>query len=459
MVNDGLLAGIDFGTTSCKAGIVSLDGRELAHGSVPTPWRHVPTGAELAPDAFVDAALAAVEQAHERAGGGTVLGVGVTSMAETGVLLGAGGAPVAPSIAWYDSRGEAEVARILDELTGREFTTRTGLPARPLCTISKYLWLRRHEPAAAGGRRWLNVAEWIVHRLGADQASELSLASRTGWLDIASQSWWDEALTFSDAPQGFLPDPVPAGTNLGTVSAGPDWLRGATLTVGGHDHLCGAIGAGATGEDVVYDSCGTAEAFIGQLSPPASNEQVLRLVDQGITVGWHAIPGRLAMLGAQRSGLALQRFRDMLGVDRGGYLALDIAALDAPADAGGLSVVDHDGDTAALAGIPHSPSPGLVWRAALNAVSERSAAILRTMQDESGGMQEVVVAGGWARSAAFRLVKEAYQGPFQHAAGLREAGVRGAALLAGLAAGTYRDVGDLPAVASGPMAAAQRRKR
>ena len=41
-----LLLGLDLGTTSCKAAVVTLDGRELAHGRAPVPWRRVPTGAE-----------------------------------------------------------------------------------------------------------------------------------------------------------------------------------------------------------------------------------------------------------------------------------------------------------------------------------------------------------------------------------------------------------------------------
>jgi predicted NBD/HSP70 family sugar kinase len=50
----GLLVGVDFGTSACKAGVVTLDGRELAHGRVPTPWRQVATGAEIEPAALVD---------------------------------------------------------------------------------------------------------------------------------------------------------------------------------------------------------------------------------------------------------------------------------------------------------------------------------------------------------------------------------------------------------------------
>jgi sugar (pentulose or hexulose) kinase len=215
--------------------------------------------------------------------------------------------------------------------------------------------------------------------------------------------------------------------------------------VAGHDHLCGAVGVNAVGEDMIYDSCGTAEAFIAQMTPPLPADQILRLVAAGVNVGWHVIAGRHALIGAQRAGLALQRFLDLLGVDRDGLNALDAAALAAPDDACGLVVTAADGDAATLTGIGDTASPGLVWRAALNAVAARAAEILRTIESERGPSDDVVVGGGWARSTAFRAVKRHHQGAFHHAAGVVEPGVRGAALLAGLAAGVFDGLADLPA--------------
>ena len=113
-------------------------------------------------------------------------------MAETGVLLGRDGEPVVRSIAWYDSRGEDEARRI--EAAIPDFRATTGITPRALRTVSKYRWLRDHVPEAQRGVRWLSVAEWVVHRLGGEQAAELSLASRTGWLDLHSRGWWDETV-------------------------------------------------------------------------------------------------------------------------------------------------------------------------------------------------------------------------------------------------------------------------
>ena len=70
-------------------------------------------------------------------------------------------------------------------------------------------------PESERGVRWLSVGEWVVHRLGGEQGAELSLASRTGLLDLHARGWWDEALAWAGAPAGLLPEPAFAGTPLG----------------------------------------------------------------------------------------------------------------------------------------------------------------------------------------------------------------------------------------------------
>jgi sugar (pentulose or hexulose) kinase len=444
-VSEELLVGIDVGTTSCKAAVVRAgDGVEAAHGAVPTPWTVVPSGAELAPARLLDAALAATAEALAAAPDGPVLGVGVTSMAETGVLLDRHGGPVAPAIAWHDARGAAEAARLAADLGAERFSARTGLPVRPLFSIAKYAWLRANHPEVAGAVRWLGVAEWVVHGLGGHQVAELSLASRTGLLDLERRAWWEEARTWAGAPPGLLAELVQAGSPAGRAGgARLPRLAGATLTVAGHDHLSASVGAGATRPGDLFDSSGTAEALIRAVPPPVDPADVGRLVAGNVTVGWHVLPGQQALLGASRAGLGLRRFLDLLGVDQQGRAELDRAAAAAPPGSGGLAVRDVFGEAAVLEGIGASVAPALVWRAALEAVTRRAAELRALIESVAGPSRRLVLAGGWARSPAARSVKRAVLGPFEWPR-VTEAGARGAALLAGVAAGRYAGIGDLP---------------
>jgi len=434
MVRRDILLGLDVGTTSCKAAVVTAGGDEIAHGQARTPWRAVPTGAEIDPrDLFASALAAAREALAAAREGGRVAGVGVASLAETGVLLDGGGAPVVPSIAWHDARGEEQVAEMVAELGGERFSARTGLAPRPLCGFVKYRWLRDNMPEARRGVRWLSVGEWIVHRLGGEQVAELSLASRTGWLDLEARGWWDEALAWAGAPAGLLPEPAPAGTPAGTAGDTLPEARGAVLAVGGHDHLSAAVGAGATGEGDVLDSWGTAEAFVRAVAP-VPPERVAAAVADGINVGWHAIEGRQCLLGATRSGAALQRVLGLLGVPPEGRAALERAALEAPAGALGMQLLGLEGDRNELVGIGPEASPPLAWRAALESTARSAKDLLDRMDRVAGPRRRLVMAGGWADGEAARAIKRAHLGPIEGTEAVFM-GARGAALTAGRAAG------------------------
>jgi sugar (pentulose or hexulose) kinase len=440
-----LLLGLDLGTTFAKAAVVTPDGVERSHGRARTPWRAVPTGAEMDPGELVEAAVLAARRAMDGGPDGRVIGIGVTSMAETGVLLDSRGEPVLPMVAWHDTRGDEQAEELASTLGADRFTERTGLPPSRLCTLSKYRWMRAHLPEAKRGVRWLNVAEWMVRSLGGGEVADLSLASRTGFLDLASRDWWGEALEWADAPAGFLPEPVDAGTPAGLVARALPEADGATLTVAGHDHPCACIGAGATRPGDVFDSCGTAEALVRPVGSPTAPESVRRAVGGGVTVGWHAVPGQQGLMAGFVSGLALRRFLDLLGVTPDGRERLDAAAMSVPAGSEGVRVRDVTSDLAALEGIPRGMTPGHVWRAALEAVNRHAAKALSTIESVAGETHRLVVTGGWARSVAVRAVKRSVLGPFEQPV-VDEAGARGAALVAGIASGIYGGVADLPPV-------------
>ena len=241
-----LLVGIDVGTTVTKAAVVGLGGKEVSWGKAPTPWRPVPTGAEVDPFELFDAAMSAVGEALRAAPEGRVAGVGVTSFAETVVLLGLDGAPVGPSIAWHDTRGVEEAAQLAAEIGRDAFVERIGLPLTSMCTLSKLAWLHNH--GGSPPYRALNIADWVVHRLGGEQVAEASLASRTGAFCLADRSWWAEALQLVGARADLFPRVVNAGQCVGTAQGrAPERLQGAALASAGHDHLCVAAGSVAIG--------------------------------------------------------------------------------------------------------------------------------------------------------------------------------------------------------------------
>ena len=360
-------------------------------------------------------------------------------MGETGVLLDRDGRPAAPAIAWHDTRGAAEAAALAADLGEEEFGARVGIPPTSVCTLAKYRWMRSHWPAAERGVRWLNLAEWVVHELGGDAAAELSLASRTGFYDLGTRRPWPDALAWAGAPPGLLPDAVAAGTPMGRAGSA---FAGAVLTVGGHDHLAAAVGAGAAADGDVLDSCGTAEAFV-QAAAPLSRDAVGRAVASGLQVGWHAIEGRHAVIAGVHSGSALDHVLRLLGVQPGDRDGLEAAALEIERRGGsGLSVTL--GQELDLHGIDRDASPAAAYHAVLDAAGAAGADVLRRMAAVAGPSRRVLVTGGWAAGEAARAVKQRHLGDVRYLPSTFT-GARGAALAAGRAAGVWASADDMVA--------------
>lgn len=447
-----LLVGLDVGTTSSKAVVYGLDGAPLAHGRAATPWRTIPlpsrgatatTGTEMDATALLDAARAAVSSALAAAPDGRVVGLGVTSMAESGVLLDARGEPVAPVIAWHDTR-DADQVRLLDEEIGAEaFSSRTGLPYRSQWSLTKHRWQLENDEASGSAVRRLDVAEWIVRGLGGDEASDASLASRTGWLDLATRTWWSDALDWSGARPSLLPPVVTSGTPLGRVAAtaGLERLTGAVLTTAGHDHQAAALGAEAAGPGDQFDSCGTAEALVRSVPAGFSRREILRLTRYGVTVGWHVVDGQWALLGATQGGLALERIAALFGRD--GEVATMVDAAATGSTSGGLTVEVDDAAGVTIRGIRDGVTPGQLWIAAFEAITAQIHDIHTKMNSAVGVPRSTTAAGGWSRDATLMRVKHDAFGSVRRS-DVEEPGARGAAFLSGLAAGVYSRTSDFP---------------
>jgi sugar (pentulose or hexulose) kinase len=442
-----LLAGLDIGTTSVKALLMTVDGEEVAIGRAPTTWTLTDSGTEADPEQFVLAAKHALADALEQAPNATIASLGISSMAESGVLVDGHDQPLAPVIAWHDDRDISQLDALKSELGGRTFSETTGLPLWTQWSLTKHRWLRDHLPDAKRTVRRYNIAEWVVRRLGGDSASELSLASRTGWLRLQDKLPWTEALEWSGAPSGVLGALVTAGTRLGAVTAPdvPEALRGAALTVAGHDHQAAVIGLGAFGEGDEVDSCGTAEAILRSVAPGLSSTAIRALTDHGITVGWHAVRDRLCLLGATQGGLILQNVLAHLCVGRASISSLDETALAADPDASTIQV-GRDMHDLSYAG---STSPGDVWAAATMLVTRQVREISEAITDAVGPRRDLIVTGGWSNSDALMRAKASLLGDLSRVH-VREAGSRGAALLGGVAAELYAGYQDFPVPARVP---------
>lgn len=437
----GVLGGLDVGTTSVKALLITPEGAELAQGRAPTTWRTTANGVEADAAAIADAARDALADALARVPDAQVTSLGVASMAEAGVLVGPDDDPLASVIAWHDDRDVGQLADLVETLGGQRFSTTTGLPLRTQWSITKHRWLRDNFSATSAAVRRYNIAEWVARSLGADPVSELSLTSRTGWLDLQARAPWEEALAWSGASAALLGDLVQAGEPVGKVGSDCSLtqLRGATLTIAGHDHQAATVGAGACGDQDELDSCGTANAIVRTTFPTVTPKSLVALTSGGVTVGWHAVKNRWCVLGATQGGLILKGVLAWLGAEAGPLNELDQLAAKAEPNASTVTLGPKPHDFA----ISGSTAPGDVWRAATEAVTRQLRQLADVIAAGTGPRGQIVVTGGWSNSSALMAAKASAFGPLWRTETV-ETGARGAALLAGLANGTYHSYDDVP---------------
>jgi len=426
-------AGLDVGTTSSKAVVYDEHGAALGTGRATTTWNVTARGTEIDADALQRSAFDALSAAADAAGV-RVGAVGVTSMGESGVLTDADERPLAPVIAWHDDRDGAQVADLADALGAEAFGGIAGKPLRGQFALTKHRWLLDHEPASRAATLRFDAGGWVVRSLGGDIAIELSLAGRTGWLDVATCDWWDDALAWSGARRELMPPLVQAGAPVGTVTSDSvsPLLHGAVLVLAGHDHQASALGARAVGSGDELDSSGTAEALVRTVPRVPSRADVGRLAAAGITTDPSIRPGHWSLLGGTEGGLAQNRVLELLGVGPDGLAALDAAAEHAPD--GRVVVGGLGSDALTLGGIAGGVGPGELWKAVVAAAADQALELHRAMDDVVGSATRVVVTGGWRHSREVMRAKTARFDRLEVSA-VDEAGALGAAVLAARATG------------------------
>ncbi len=448
-----LLIGIDIGTTLTKVGVVGVDGREIVQSAEPTPWHHDPTGGHFVPEELLATVLRCAASAVAQAPPGNFIGVGATSMAETAVMLDASLTPVGPAVAWFDVRARDEFAEIKRDLGAEVVARTTGLATSQIPTVATIRWLRRHVDDSRRAVTFAAVADWVISRLCGRLVAELSLASRTGALDVAGRQWWDGALEWAGLRGEDQLALCHAGTPFATVTTdypGLERVRGAVATSAGHDHLCASVGVGVNHAGSILDSCGTAEALVRPL-PRAVLDDVSRGHPMGIETGWHVIPDHYALIGGLSLGLNLLPVLERLGVQsRDGQTPLDAGALAllhtgarVAEQFGEVSALRERLDAAEMVSTHQGESPEQIWLSVMRTAVAGAQQLYNGLVELGGPIDEVRVSGGWSRNPVLRALKAEVFPPLSYPL-VKESGIRGAALLAALAAGVYADPLELP---------------
>jgi len=444
-----MLVGIDLGTSGCKAVAFDLHGSVLAEGRAPLTTALPAAGhAEQSADAWRQAFAVAVRHLWDSGvHGDTVVGVGVCGHWPSLALLDSAGYPLRPALLWKDSRG-------IDwpDLSLQAMAERVGLPPAyvPSLPAAKLRWLQNHEPELfrTGKLRWcLGAKDCLVYWLTGQATTDRVEAWWSGLAGRRGAGWDLELLRRLALPGAALPKILPMTALAGVVSrtaASFTGLRaGAPVAVGAPDGVCGAIGAGLAqpGLGVVVHG---ASLIVATPAPAGlsfgGNDAIMRFPP---LVEPHDL-----LYTSTPSGSADLFLEGLLGGDRLRQLRLE-AFCCPPAPDDPLFIPHVEGVTSpwlnlGLRGAWFNLSLGQDWPALYRSVQEgivfSARQIVEALANLGAPLARVRLGGGGSRSSDLcRLYADALGRPVARLTS-SELGCRGAAALAGIAAGVYPDL-------------------
>jgi xylulokinase len=445
--------GVDVSTTGVKALLVDAQGQVVASATTPhTSFAPHPLWSEQRPHDWADGAVAAIRAVLRAADapGERVAAIGLTGQMHGMVGLDAAGEVVRPAILWNDQRTGAECDAICQRVGRGRLIEISGNDALTGFTAPKILWTRRHEPDAYTRiRHVLLPKDYLRYRLTDAYAMDKADGSGTLLFDLARRDWSAELLDALEIPPEWLPPTFEGPETTGVVSAAAaeaTGLRAGTPVVaGGGDQAAQAVGVGAVTPGVLALTLGTSGVIFATTDTPMIEPE------GRLHAFCHAVPGKWHLMGVMLSAAgSFQWLRDTLAPDAS-FEALVSEAARAPAGSDGLLFLPY------LTG-ERTPYPDPLARGAwigLTARHTRAHMIRATLEGVAFGLRDMLalmrasglavpdrarISGGGARSALWREIVASVLQIELETPQTTEGAAYGAALLAGVGVGAWRDV-------------------
>ena len=430
-----LLLGVDIGTSAIKASAIDHSGRSVAIGTAPTPFVSTGDEIEMTADSLLFAVHSAISQIVDFLP--RVAAVGIASMGESGTTITDEGPSRLPILAWHDSRGTETVATLTREF-GDDIRRRTGREARNVTTVAKLGWLAGRGADLSG--TWTGVAGLTLWKLTGALGQEHSLAATSGAFDPRLRAWDRDILAVAGLGSIDWAPVARGGSVFGTISAeGAAWsgLRaGIPVTLSGHDHPVGVVGAGGDPGGIT-DSMGTGEPLVMAWSSAsdASDHPVIPGIPGHLTLtSWPGTDRLMLLWETLRPGIGLGNLSNLLGIPRDDVERDALGVLDDSA----LSSTDlEELQSGRLPRSLEGVAPAEAFASAIEGYALAIQGAEKAMRLLGGVDGRTLLIGGGLRSERWVLAKGRRSVFPLDAAVEREAVSRGAALLAGVAAGWW----------------------
>ncbi|HSD37487.1 MAG TPA: glycerol kinase GlpK [Rhodocyclaceae bacterium] len=458
------LLALDQGTTSSRAIVFDAQCRIIAVAQRELPQIYPQPGwVEHDPLEIWNGLLATVYEVLAKAGiaAQDIAAIGITNQRETTLLWDRKtGEPLANAIVWQDRRTTPLCAQLREAGHEALFREHTGLLLDPYFSATKLRWLLDTIPGAqaraeAGELAFGTVDSWLVWQLtgGRLHVSDVTNASRTLLYNIHTSAWDDDLLALLRIPRALLPRVCNSSELLGETDAA---LFGAAIRIAGiaGDQQAALFGQVCVAPGMAKNTYGT-----GCFALSHTGGVACRSTNGLITTRAAQLQGAAASYAQEGSvfvgGAVVQWLRDGLGAIRS---AGEVEALASSVpDAGGVSFIPafsglgapywNPEARAAIVGLTRGSTVAHIARAALEAIAFQSAELIEAMQaDSAQPLGELRVDGGASANNLLMQMQADLLGVPVVRPLVQETTALGAACLAGLAVGVWRDADQLAAL-------------
>ena len=450
----------DQGTTSSRAMVFDKSGAIISVAQKEfTQLFPSPGWVEHDPNEIWSTQLGVAAEAVSRAGlsSSDIAAIGITNQRETTVVWDREtGKPIYNAIVWQDRRTAAFCDDLKKQNLENKIREKTGLVIDAYFSATKINWILKNvegarRKAEEGKLAFGTIDSWLIWNLtkGAVHATDMTNASRTLLFNIHTQSWDEELLQIFDVPKSMLPEVKQSSEIFGTTSA---TLFSTEILIGGvaGDQQSALFGQMCTVPGMVKNTYGTGCFMLMNIGdkPIISKNNLLT------TIAWkvngqiqYALEGSIFIAGA-----VVQWLRDELGIIR---TSAEVETL-------AKSVKDNDGvyfvpaftglgaphwnqhARGIIVGMTRGTSAAHIARASLESIAYQTMEVLKAMEADSGiSIKELRVDGG---ATANNLLMQ-FQADVLNTKVIRpqitETTAMGAAYLAGLAVGFWKDMNEI----------------
>ena len=451
-----LLLGIDIGTSACKVAVFYPDGRVLVTRNGKFPLYHPELGyAEQNPDDWWEASSKCIREIFNETDikPQEISAVGIDGQSWAAVAIDGAGKCLCNCPIWMDTRSQS----ICDELNARigdeNIFNVSGNPLKPGYTTAKILWYKQNLPEIYSQiDKILQCNGYIAFKLTGKVSQDLSQGYGWHCFNMRTGKWDYEMAKALGIEKALLPDIVPCDFVLGGVTneahEKTGLCVGTPVVAGGLDAACGTLGAGVINPGECQEQGGQA----GGMSICLENYSA----DPRLILSFHVIPDKWLLQGGTTGGGGVLRwftenFMTPYTPPDVFYKANELAESIKPGCEGLIFLPYMSGERTPIwdinakgvfYGIDFSKTRAHFVRACMEGTAFALNHNLKTAESAGAFVNELRAMGGSANSFIWTQIKSDVTGKRIIVPSSDTATTMGAAMLAGVGAGIYKDYND-----------------